>query len=185
MLPNNATSKKNQTDVWRRGRRRSSLIFRSVARSMSDLFIAARYRAGMVYGCSLSALRFARSAHDWRWRYVTLGRVPRSSSNFVPRDERDRRETSLSGLFKSPNTKADVGQDCTQAGLISPSFNSRFSAFACSLPALIRCTQNVHFSTTPTSRTDTSGFRGSSNGRSQTGFPKLKKRTLKGQAFAQ
>jgi hypothetical protein len=27
------------------------------------LLMAARYRAGIVYGCGLSALRFARSAH--------------------------------------------------------------------------------------------------------------------------
>src|SRR5262245_2976021 len=102
-VPRNATSKKNQTDVWRNGRNRSLLIFCSLLRSI-------------IYVCFC--------------KYVTFGNVPRSSSNFVPRDDRDNRDTSLSGSFKSPNTSAEVGQDCTHAGLISPSFNSRFSLFA-------------------------------------------------------
>src|SRR5215471_11349925 len=113
-----------------------------------------------------------------RARYVTLGSVPTSSRSFDPREDRESLETWLSGSFRSPKTKAEVGQDCTHAGWISPSFNGRFSAAAWSFPALIRWMQKVHFSTTPTSRTETSGFKGSSSGRSQTGFPKLKNRTL-------
>ena len=45
---------------------------------------------------------------------------------------------------------APAGQACAQAGWNSPSFNSRSSALAAVFAALIRCTQNVHFSMTPT-----------------------------------
>ena len=49
--------------------------------------------------------------------------------------------------------------------------------------ALIRCTQNVHFSITPTSRTETSGFSCRWSGFSHCGLKKLKNRTLYGQAL--
>ncbi len=83
---------------------------------------------------------------------------PSSPSSLVPRFERARRETSLFGSFKSPKTMAFGEQDCTQAGLNSPSFSSRFSPSAWISAALMRCTQNVHFSMMPTLRTETSGL---------------------------
>ena len=80
---------------------------------------------------------------------------------------------------------AVAGHDCAQAGFSSPSFSSRFSASACCSVALMRCTQNVHFSITPTSRTETSGLSCRWSGLSQIGLKKLKNRTLYGQALAQ
>ena len=68
---------------------------------------------------------------------------------------------------------------------MSPSFNSRSSAFAAMVVALMRCTQNVHFSITPTSRSETSGFNCRCRGLSHDGLKKSKKRTLYGQALAQ
>ena len=41
---------------------------------------------------------------------MTLGSVPRSSSSLPPRGDRDRRETSLSGSFRSPKTSARAEQ---------------------------------------------------------------------------
>ena len=76
-------------------------------------------------------------------------------------------------------------KDCAHAGFSSPSFISRFSDLASCVVALIRCTQNVHFSITPTSRTETSGFSCSCSGLGHCGLKKSKKRTLYGQAFAQ
>ena len=49
----------------------------------------------------------------------------------------------------------------------------------------MRCTQNVHFSITPTSRSETSGFSWSCSGLSQDGLKKSKNRTLYGHALAQ
>src|SRR4029434_11230023 len=97
-------------------------------------------------------------AHDCRLRYVTAGLVPRSSSSLLPRDDRDNREAALSGSSRSPNPSAWAGQACAQAGLISPSPSLRSSALAWIVAALIRCTQNVHLSITPTSRSETSGL---------------------------
>jgi hypothetical protein len=51
--------------------------------------------------------------------------------------------------------------------------------------ARMRCTQNVHFSMTPTVRTETSGLSCRWSGFGQLGLKKLKNRTLYGQAFAQ
>ena len=81
-----------------------------------------------------------------------------------------KRETSLFGSFKSPKTIALGEQDCTQAGLNSPSFRSRFSPSAWISAARMRCTQNVHFSMMPTLRTETSGFSCRCRGFSQTGL---------------
>src|SRR5262249_47858303 len=115
-----------------------------------------------------------------RARYVIFGTVPTSSSSLAPRDDSASRETSLSGSFRSPKTMALVGHAWAHAGLISPSLISRFSASASILTALIRCTQKVHFSMTPTSRTDTSGLSCRWSGLSQAGLKKSKKRTLYG-----
>ncbi|MGC4084917.1 MAG: hypothetical protein QM736_23080 [Vicinamibacterales bacterium] len=49
----------------------------------------------------------------------------------------------------------------------------------------MRCTQNVHFSITPTSRSETSGLSWRWSGLSHTGLKKSKNRALYGQAFAQ
>src|SRR5206468_10780751 len=105
-----------------------------------------------------------------------------SPSSFVPRRERARRDTSLSESLKSPKTSALGGQDWTQAGLNSPSLSPRFSASAWISADLMRCTQKVHFSVTPTSRTETSGLSCKCSGLSHRGWKKLKKRTLYGHA---
>ncbi|MEZ5416290.1 MAG: hypothetical protein R2708_02970 [Vicinamibacterales bacterium] len=73
---------------------------------------------------------------------------------------------------------APDGQAWAQAGWMSPSARARSSARAALLPAWIRCTQNVHFSMTLTSRTDTSGLSCRWSGLSHCGLKKLKKRTL-------
>ncbi len=49
----------------------------------------------------------------------------------------------------------------------------------------MRCTQNVHFSTTPCVRTATSGLSCSPRGASQEGSSQLKRRTDQGQLLAQ
>src|SRR5262245_25670122 len=118
-------------------------------------------------------------------RYATFGLVPRSSSSLLPRGERDSRDTSLSGSFKSPNTSARDGHAWAHAVCRSPSFSSRSSALAAIVADLIRCTQNVHFSMTPTSRSDTSGLSCRCSGLSHDGLKKSKNRTLYGQALAQ
>src|SRR5262249_176778 len=120
-----------------------------------------------------------------RDRYVTLGSVPRSSSSLLPRGDRDSRDTSLSGSSRSPKTSARPEHDSTHAGLTSPSLSWRFPAFPSICAAAIRWTQNVHFSITPTSRTETSGLSCTSSGRGHCGLKKSKKRTLYGHAFAQ
>src|SRR5262245_63607958 len=50
---------------------------------------------------------------------------------------------------------ACVGHVCWHAVRMSPSRTGRFSSFARSLPAMIRCTHMVHFSITPSWRTVT------------------------------
>src|SRR4029434_6990941 len=71
--------------------------------------------------------RMGRVAH-WRLRYVTFGFVPTSSRSLLPRGDRARRETSLSGSSRSPNTTARAGHAWAQAVLMSPSLSSRSSA---------------------------------------------------------
>src|SRR5262249_10337839 len=105
--------------------------------------------------------------------------------SFSPRPDPDSRDTWLSGSFRSPKTMAVAGHDCAHAGLSSPSFSSRLSASAAISAALIRWTQNVHFSITPTSRIAASGLNWRWSGLSHVGLKKLKKRTLYGHAFAQ
>ena len=61
---------------------------------------------------------------------VTVGGRPLNASLDLKPEDFEILETSLSGSFKSPKTSAEVGQDCTQAGLISPSRNGRPSAAA-------------------------------------------------------
>src|SRR5206468_10772070 len=118
-------------------------------------------------------------------RYVTFGSVPRSSRSFAPRGDRERRDTTLSGSFRSPKTSAFAEHDCTHAGFTSPSSSSRLAAFASISTALMRCTQKVHFSITPTSRTETSGFSCRWSGLGHCGLKKSKNRTLYGHALAQ
>ena len=80
---------------------------------------------------------------------------------------------------------APAGQPWAHAGCSAPSTSSRFSALASLLATLMRCTQNVHFSITPTSRTETSGLSCSCSGFSHCGWKKLKNRTLYMQALPQ
>src|SRR4029079_8081054 len=87
-------------------------------------------------------------------------------------------EISLSGSIRSPNTIAFDGQVCWQAVTTAPSRTLRFSSFAASFARRMRCTQNVHFSITPLSRTVTSGLSCQLSGSGNLYENQLKARTL-------
>src|SRR5216683_3196645 len=105
--------------------------------------------------------------------------------NLVARPLWAKRETLLAGSFKSPKTIASAGHDCTHAGCTSPSRSGLASCFASSSTRLIRWEQKVHFSITPTGRTETSGLSCRVKDSGHAGSNQLKNRTLYGQLLAQ
>src|SRR5205807_9312466 len=92
---------------------------------------------------------------------------------------------------RSPNTIASDGQACAQAGVLPPSRTLRSSRRARFWAPRMRCTQKVHFSITPFSRTVTSGLRSMLSGSDQLSHSlplsaklcQLKLRMLYGQLF--
>src|SRR4030067_2746087 len=80
---------------------------------------------------------------------------------------------------------APGGHDWAHAGCTSPSRISLFSSFAVSLATRILWMQNVHYSITPISLTETSGFNCWSRGFGNLYVRQLKRRTSYGQYVAQ